>query len=43
MKQDGEDYQAFIDRVAKNPLAVKAKLADLKVYKLVQFRYGHRM
>lgn len=28
-KRPGEDYEAFIERVATNPLAVKVKLADL--------------
>ena len=29
-KIKGEDYQAFIQRVATNPLAVKVKIQDLK-------------
>ncbi len=29
-KIEGEDYQAFIQRVATNPLAVKVKIQDLK-------------
>jgi (p)ppGpp synthase/HD superfamily hydrolase len=28
-KRPGEDYEAFIERVATNPLAVRVKLADL--------------
>jgi (p)ppGpp synthase/HD superfamily hydrolase len=29
-KRDGEDYEAFIRRVAPNPIARKVKLADLR-------------
>ena len=29
-KQDGEEYEDFIDRVAKNPLAREVKIADMK-------------
>ncbi len=29
-KKDGEDYDAFIERIAQNPLAIKVKLADLE-------------
>ena len=29
-KQDGEDYDSFIERISFNPLAVKVKLADLE-------------
>ena len=29
-KKDGEDYDAFIQRISVNPLAVRAKLADLE-------------
>ena len=29
-KKDGENYDAFIQRISVNPLAVKVKLADLE-------------
>lgn len=29
-KRDGEDYEAFVRRVAPNPIARKVKLADLR-------------
>lgn len=29
-KREGEDYAAFIARAAKNPIALKVKLADLR-------------
>lgn len=29
-KREAEDYEAFIERVAKNPLATRVKLADLE-------------
>ena len=29
-RQDGEDYGKFIERVKRNPLAVKIKIADLE-------------
>jgi len=27
---EGEEYEAYLDRVAKNPLALKVKIADLR-------------
>ena len=30
-KRDGEDYGAFVARAASNPVALKVKLADIKV------------
>jgi (p)ppGpp synthase/HD superfamily hydrolase len=29
-KRDGEDYGAFVERAASNPVALKVKLADMK-------------
>ena len=29
-RQDGEDYGKFIERVKRNPLAIKVKIADLE-------------
>jgi (p)ppGpp synthase/HD superfamily hydrolase len=29
-RQDGEEYEKFIERVKRNPLAVKIKIADLE-------------
>ena len=29
-KQDGEDYDSFIERISENPLATAVKLADLE-------------
>jgi hypothetical protein len=29
-RQDGEEYEKFIERVKRNPLSVKMKIADLE-------------